>query len=253
MAGLAPATDGGDEATFSLVGSTDLETALGLLGLSSLGVAVDEVSVSGDTVTAKAGTREVFSLEVAANGDYTFTLLDQLDHDTLNDITGDDEENTEVLDLGAFVQASDFDGDTIVLSASAFQITVIDDIPIQEEGTVTGTVEEEQLTGGNEDLVSGPPDLDLDTATTPLGSDVTTEAVSGSLATLVSVGTDEVTAGGGKATFSLVGSTELLAALAALGLTSLGEAVDAISLSGTTVTAKAGTRFVADLWWPVIP
>src|SRR5262249_19860537 len=106
-------------------------------------------------------------------------------------------------------QATDFDGDTTTLDANSLSVTVIDDIPIQNANTSTGVVEEEQLTGGNEDTTSGPPDLDDDTAG---DSNVTTAVATGSLAPLVTVGADE------PASFSL-GSTSGLPALTSQGQT----------------------------------
>ena len=37
--------------------------------------------------------RLVFTLAVGADGSYTFTLIDQIDHPSLNDQDGDDSEN----------------------------------------------------------------------------------------------------------------------------------------------------------------
>ena len=62
-------TAGADEpATFTLAADTS-----GLPSLTSKGEAVS-YGVLGDTLTATAGGRTVFTLTLAANGDYTFNL-----------------------------------------------------------------------------------------------------------------------------------------------------------------------------------
>ena len=82
-----------------MIGDIVLSTA-GLPGLTSGGDALNyEVSLDGHTLTAFTGAApgdgDVFTLVITnvADGDYTFTLLDQLDHPTLDGETGDDTEN----------------------------------------------------------------------------------------------------------------------------------------------------------------
>ncbi|WP_230305220.1 enhanced entry virulence factor RtxA, partial [Legionella pneumophila] len=60
--------------TYSLNASTS-----GLPALSSGGVALT-YAVSGDTLTASAGSTQVFTFTLNANGNYSFTLLAKLDH-----------------------------------------------------------------------------------------------------------------------------------------------------------------------------
>src|SRR5207244_2101733 len=117
---------GADETgTFSLVGSPS-----GLPVLHSQGALV-LYDVTGNTLTGyvevgggagfQAGTdRAVFTLAVTSGGTYTFTLLDQLDHATGNG------ENNLALDLSSAVKFTDFDGDSVPLSAD-FTINVTDD------------------------------------------------------------------------------------------------------------------------------
>uniref|UniRef100_UPI00215C273C T1SS-143 repeat domain-containing protein n=1 Tax=unclassified Pseudomonas TaxID=196821 RepID=UPI00215C273C len=78
----------------------------GLPALSSGGVAL-VYSVAGDTLTAKAGATDVFTFSLSAAGDYSFTLLQPLDHPAGND------ENDITLNLGTLLQATDKDGDTV--------------------------------------------------------------------------------------------------------------------------------------------
>ena len=80
---------------------------------------------------------------VNANGSYTFTLLDQLDHPTLNGLAGDNTENDLGIALGSIIQATDADGDTVAANANGLVITVDDDTPTPSTVSVGGTVDEE--------------------------------------------------------------------------------------------------------------
>ncbi len=110
--------------TFGLSSNTS-----GLPSLTSNGVAVT-YAVVGDTLTASAGGNPVFTLVVNADGSYTFTLLDQIDHPTLNGQAGDDTENDLSLALGSVIQATDADGDTVTAPANGLVIVVDDDTPL---------------------------------------------------------------------------------------------------------------------------
>jgi T1SS-143 domain-containing protein len=110
----------------------------------------------------QAGDRLIFTLELQPDGSFTFTLNDQIDHPTLNGLAGDNSENllTSKIDLSAFVEATDGDGDTIPLGAGSFSIDVRDDIPVvsARDAGETSTTETEtlifDLKGGN-DVVGG--------------------------------------------------------------------------------------------------
>ncbi|TSD27116.1 T1SS-143 repeat domain-containing protein [Pseudomonas chlororaphis] len=104
----------------------------GLPALSSGGVAL-AYSVLGNTLTAKAGATDVFTLSLTVAGAYTFTLLQPLDHATGND------ENDLVLNLGTLLQATDKDGDTVTAAADKLVITVDDDTPTLAFGNLIGT------------------------------------------------------------------------------------------------------------------
>ena len=113
-------------------------------GLTSQGGAVLIVS-DGTTLTGYvelaggagseygAGDRAVFTFTVGANGSYNFTLLDQIDHPTLDGLPGDNTENllASAINLFGYIIAKDHDGDTLALAAGAFQIQVRDDIRSQ--------------------------------------------------------------------------------------------------------------------------
>ena len=126
----ALASFGADQAgTFSL--GSDL-SSLTAQGLKSNGVALT-YTVSGDTLTAKAGALDVFTLQVGSNGSYTFTLKDQLDHPTLNGVAGDNTENSLDINFGSVLKVTDRDGDSLALGGATganFKITVQDDIPV---------------------------------------------------------------------------------------------------------------------------
>src|SRR5262249_24373442 len=187
----------------------------GLPTLTSGGAPVT-YSVVGNTLTASAGGHTVFTLQVQSNGNYTFTLQDQLDHPAGNG------ENHLILDLTSAIAATDKDGDPATLSPSAFTIDVQDDVPVQSQATVSGAVEEDDLNnaqsvGNNEDG--------------SVGKTVAT----GSVAGLVLLGADE------PASFGLNTNTSGLPTL-----TSGGVAVT-YSVVGDTLTAKAGAHTVFTL------
>ncbi|MEH2570888.1 T1SS-143 domain-containing protein [Bradyrhizobium sp. AZCC 1577] len=163
-------------------------------------------SISGDTLTAKAGSITVFTLQIQSNGNYTFTLKDQLDHAAGNG------ENTLSINLSSVVRFVDYDSDGVTLSGG-FTITVQDDIPVQTQNSVSGAVQEDALTDANSNLQS-------------IGNAEggQTTVATGSLATLVSVGADE------QGTFSLLANPSGLTAV-----TSKGAAV-LYSVSGTVLT-----------------
>ncbi|MES2029672.1 MAG: DUF5801 repeats-in-toxin domain-containing protein, partial [Pseudomonadota bacterium] len=100
--------------------------------------------VDNGTPGYDAGDREIFILTVGADGSYVFTLKDQIDHPTLNNLLGDNTENTQAIDLSSYVVATDGDGDSVPLGAGTFTVTVLDDIPVitaraPEQTTVTTT------------------------------------------------------------------------------------------------------------------
>ena len=128
-------------------------------GLTSQGGAVLIVS-DGTTLTGYvelagagsgfgAGDRAVFTFTVGANGSYNFTLLDQIDHPTLDGLPGDNTENllASAIDLSGYIIAKDHDGDTLTLAAGAFQIQVRDDIPFASGTKLTGQVDEDEMNG----------------------------------------------------------------------------------------------------------
>ncbi|MBR1126117.1 VWA domain-containing protein, partial [Bradyrhizobium lablabi] len=145
---------GADElGTFSLV-----QNPSGLTSVTSKGETV-LYTVSGNTLTGyvdgnnngfDASDRQVFTLEVQSNGDYKFTLLDQVDH-TPNSPANDDSQ-TLILNLSSAIRFTDDDGDTITLS-DGFTISIEDDIPVTASNTLV-TVDEDDLASGNHDTTS---------------------------------------------------------------------------------------------------
>ena len=224
LAGLV--TVGADEpATFGFTGSFAGLTAQ---ALTSKGVALS-YSVSGLTLIGfvdlgvaggafEVGTdRPVFTLTLSGtnNATYTFTLLDQLDHQGGN-LSGAGDDQIKTIDFSSMLVATDADLDQVALDAGSLLITVEDDLPINNATSVTGAVDEDSLNN-----VSGAfgslGNLDAVNVGTVAG---------GSLAGLVTVGADE------PATFGFAGS---FAGLTAQALTSKGVALS-YSVSGLTLT-----------------
>ena len=72
----------------------------------------------GNTLTASAGGNTVFTFALdGITGAWTFTLVDQLDHASLDGLLGDDTENDLAINLSSILQATDFDGDTVAAAA----------------------------------------------------------------------------------------------------------------------------------------
>ncbi|AIC20742.1 hypothetical protein EY04_18080 [Pseudomonas chlororaphis] len=137
VAGEATAASGSVTGIFQSGADVPLSYSLssntsGLPALSSGGVALT-YSVLGNTLTAKAGATDVFTLSLTVAGAYTFSLLQPLDHATGND------ENDLVLNLGTLLQATDKDGDTVTAAADKLVITVDDDTPTLAFGNLIGT------------------------------------------------------------------------------------------------------------------
>lgn len=186
--------------------------------LTSKGVELS-YSAEGNTLTAMAGNRIVFTLTVESDGDYSFKLYDQLDHPE------GDGENMLAIDLSSAVVASDFDDDTVTLNGN-FTVNVRDDVPEEViSPAVFGVTEEEMLDGGNPEKYDA--SLNIGPWTIPLDGWPDTKVATGSLASQVSFGADDV------GTFSL-GETSGLPSLA-----SGGEAVT-YAVDGNTLTAMAG-------------
>ncbi|AZD22867.1 hypothetical protein C4K24_3566 [Pseudomonas chlororaphis subsp. aurantiaca] len=183
----------------------------GLPALSSGGVAL-VYSVAGDTLTAKAGATDVFTFSLNAAGDYSFTLLQPLDHPAGND------ENDITLNLGAMLQATDKDGDTVTAAADKLVITVDDDTPTANGTAGAGTVDEDGLANG---IAGGVGDVPGEATT-----------ASGSVTAIFQSGADV------PLTYSLSSDTSGLPALSSGGVALV------YSVAGDTLTAKAGATDV---------
>ena len=160
-----------------------------------------------DTVTASVPAGDtVFTFTLTAAGKWTFTLIDQLDHAAGN------EENDLTINLGAIVQATDFDGDSVTGNATGLVITVDDDTPIATAGTSTGTVDEDGVVEGIAD--AGPGD-GIAGGTGDVAGEAT--VATGSVTALFQSGADE------PLTYGFAANA--VATLQALGLTSGGVAL----------------------------
>lgn len=209
--------------TFTL---TDNFDALLAQNLTSKGEDLS-FSVDGNVLTAEADGREVFTLTLQDDGEFTFELNDQLDHAAANG------ENNLPVDLSSVIVATDADGDAITLD-SGFVINVTDDVP-EEAGFLPeiGIVEDEALPNGNQEIFDSSYTITLPfigTITIPLDVWPDTAVATGSLADQVSVGSDE------PASFELSGD---YTSLIAQSLTSGGEPL-AFALDGDTLYAVAG-------------
>ncbi|MCO8310697.1 T1SS-143 repeat domain-containing protein [Pseudomonas mandelii] len=216
VAGEATTAGGSVTGIFQSGADTPLSYALssdtsGLPALSSGGVAL-VYSVTGDTLTAKAGATDVFTFSLTAAGVYSFTLLKPLDHAAGND------ENDITLNLGTLLQATDKDGDTVTAAAEKLVITVDDDTPTATGTAVTGTVDEDGLDNG---IAGGV-------------GDVTGEATTagGSVTGIFQSGADT------PLSYALSSNTSGLPALSSAGVALV------YSVAGNTLTAKAGATDV---------
>ncbi|MFO9592376.1 hypothetical protein SDB99_15435, partial [Legionella pneumophila serogroup 1] len=211
VAGQAVAASGNVATLFQSGADAPLSYSLnpntsGLPALSSGGVALT-YAVSGDTLTASAGSTQVFTFTLNANGNYTFTLLAKLDHPAGAD------ENDIAINLGSVIRATDSDGDTVSAAADGLVITVDDDTPIASANKLTGVVDEDGLAGG---IAGGTGDV--------AGQAV---AASGNVAALFQSGADA------PLSYSLNPNTSGLPAL------SSGGVALTYAVSGDTLTASA--------------
>ena len=153
--------------------------------LTSNGAAIS-YAIVGDTLVAYTGAdannaaNHVFTVELEANGDYTVTLLAQVDH--LPNVPANDDDQNLTIDLSGLVVIEDADGDAIHLGPRQFLLDIEDDIPVAvvEPNPVTGQVDEDLLADGNNDSADG----DDAGGTTDSGG-------AGSLLTLFNIGADQ--------------------------------------------------------------
>ena len=153
----------------------DMDWSLsGPSGLKSQGEDVTYTWDAGtQTLQATAGGRDVFTVELDGNGDYTFTLQDSIDHDPAAgenskslsfDLTGTPSDGT----------ATDYDLDPSTLAgvsiSQTFSVNVTDDVPEAAEVATpqvadTVTLDEDDLSDGTDDTkesLSATGDLGLD-------------------------------------------------------------------------------------------
>ncbi|WP_184681658.1 DUF5801 repeats-in-toxin domain-containing protein, partial [Pseudomonas fluvialis] len=96
----------------------------GLADLTSDGVAITySVNLAGDTLTAMAGAKVIFTLQVEADGDFTFTLSGSIDHPA-----GTSDSALLPLNFSSLLQAT-VSGSPVPLAGS-FIVNVEDDIPV---------------------------------------------------------------------------------------------------------------------------
>ncbi|WP_018859614.1 DUF5801 repeats-in-toxin domain-containing protein [Rhizobium sp. 42MFCr.1] len=108
------------------------------------------VEAGGGAGYNSAHDKAVFTLALGADGKYTFTLIEQLDHPTGNG------ENTLTFDLSSYITATDGDGARITLGGGSLTVNVLDDIPVisaRDAGSVTHVGDSSiwDFQGGNKD------------------------------------------------------------------------------------------------------
>ncbi|WP_441227843.1 T1SS-143 repeat domain-containing protein [Tardiphaga sp. 20_F10_N6_6] len=115
-------------------------TAAGATGLTSDGTAiVYSISADGTVLTAKAGVRTVFTVELSDSGDgsYKFTLFDNIDH-----AASGQNDDSRTLSFG--IKATDSDGDS---ATADFVVSIVDDAPEAHTGDGR-TINENDLSNG---------------------------------------------------------------------------------------------------------
>lgn len=202
-------TGNGDRAVTFVEGDGGTIDGLVALGLTSNGEALSySLNSSGDLLTATAGGRVIFTVELfdTGNGSFKFDLEDTLDHPA-----GEAENDLVISFLFA---ATDSDGDT---ATSTFAVGVDDDMPVVGDGVQRATLDEDDIVSffstGTE-----PNDGNSDGSTTGFADIVGPAHAEGSLATLVDFGADGRGDAGGF-TFSSTAASDM----EALGLQSRGE------------------------------
>ena len=196
---------------------------VGAPGLNSKGENILFDVVSPTQVNGVAGARTVFTLVQTAGGDFTFTLLDQVDHTPLATGVGDAE--TIALSLASVFVATDFDGDSVVIDGGA-TVTIENDVPANNAATVNINVDEDELATA---LSTGITDGD---ATTTVASFTGAQIIG-----LVASGADE------PVTVSLNAAIDNVDT----GLDSKGENILFDVVSPTQVNGVAGARVVFTL------
>ncbi|WP_413717564.1 hypothetical protein, partial [Silicimonas sp. MF1-12-2] len=162
----------------------------------------DYADDDADPLTTRSLDNAV-TFEVTPAGLLTFTVLRQIDHDGAQ--FGDNLEADIAFDFTSALHVVDSDGDPVLDLGDLADFRVLDDVPITVAGYSSGVVEDEHFNPdatddpGTDDVGPDPKDGDVEGN---LG--ITTNTASGSLAGLVSVGTDENLGGG--AAFSLTSS-----------------------------------------------
>ena len=104
--------------------------------------------MSATEIDGIAGGRVVFTLVDDGAGNFTFTLMDQVDHLPLNAASGD-ADATATIDLAKAFVVTDFDGDFVQLDNGA-TVAIENDVPVNNATTLTvQTVFEDGLTLAN--------------------------------------------------------------------------------------------------------
>ena len=129
--------------------------------------------------------RIVFKIELnPANGNFTFTLIDQIDHHPYDAFPVDNQEGIMTVDLGGVFKVTDEDPDVHVFTD--VKVKVIDDIPVVSVSGTSATVDEDDLDNFVDATDFGSTGTDSDEA-----GDGPAVTASGNLNNIVAGGADE--------------------------------------------------------------
>ncbi|WP_321504556.1 Ig-like domain-containing protein [Breoghania sp.] len=140
--------------TFSFVSGT-LAAAAGL-NLTSGGTALTyTLDTSGDpqVLTGSANGHEVFSVTLNADGEFTVALSDQLDHDDGQGEGTDLVGTGSTIALGDIIQATDGDGDAVLLGSNV-TLQITDDVPVIS-AVPSGFIDADVLVSPASDNITG--------------------------------------------------------------------------------------------------
>ncbi len=128
---------GNDSSKEPLTTTGDLNVSFGSDGVKSFALTATNAKWDADTRTL-TDNGGVWKITVAANGTYTFTLLDNsLAHSS---------QGEDTLRIGVGYTVTDGDGDQI---SGSFAVNIIDDVPVATTAVLTGTADELLVADGN--------------------------------------------------------------------------------------------------------
>lgn len=145
--------------------TSDALSTLSALGLQSKGAGLNYSFLNAGTILATTGsgigTRIIFAFTLNGDGSWSLQLFDQLDH--VAPPAGTANENFELvssaggltaIDFGAIIEATDGDGDPVILTG-VVPVEIRDDIPLAGIKLTGHDVARDESAGDQQDDVSG--------------------------------------------------------------------------------------------------